>query len=229
MVYRGSLAIALLVIVWSAVSSGSAAAPVPTPSDRAVEAQCHPYFHDACSEAMGRWLPMFGYSATWWDQATRIYVRDRFTYENQPMSLNAFQPGPEDGTLFVYGSAGPPKGRAVYDPRHRLAFYQQGCCSWSDVVAAADVSAPPKRVVTRDLTGLVTVRGIRLGQTEAAVMKIYGKSKLLPVPRNPGVSVLAYTTWRPRKEVRTSPPCGQFQNFFFRRGRLILIQLGDGC
>jgi len=178
---------------------------------------------------MGRWLPSFGFDATWWDQATRIYVRDRFVYAHQSRSLDAFDPGPEDGTLFVYGSAGPPKGNVVYDPQHLLTFYEQGCCSWTEVVAAADVQAPPKHVVLRDLTQLSTVRGIRLGLSEVAVMRIYGWSKPLLLAKNPGVTVLAYTTWRPKKEVRTTPPCGQFENFFFRRHRLILIQLGDGC
>jgi hypothetical protein len=90
----------------------------------------------------------------------------------------------------VYGSAGPPKGRAVYDPQHRLAFYEQGCCSWSDVVAAADVSPPPKRVVVRDLRALSTVRGVRLGQTPADVVKIYGRGALIAVKGHPGVFVL---------------------------------------
>jgi hypothetical protein len=138
--------------------------------------------------------------------------------------------GPDDGTPFVYGAAGPTRGHVVYDPAHRIAFFEQGCCSASEVVAAADVVPPPKHVVTNDLSGLSTVRGIRLGETPTAVMQIYGKSKMLTVTGHAGLQMLAYTTWKPFKSVSTvASPCGQFQNFVFRQERLIYIRFGNGC
>jgi hypothetical protein len=200
--------------------------------DAAVEAQSRPYFHDACSEAMGRWLPTFGPSNEWWDHATHIDKRDGFVYGNERPSSPEFlgDQGPDDGARFVYGTAGPPKGRAVYDSIHRIAFYQQGCCGWHDVVAAAGAPAPPKPLPSRELQNLATVRGVRLWETEAEVIATYGKSTPEPVPRHRGVSVLSYTTWPPRKSVTyVHMPCGQFQNFFFRSDRLILIQFGNGC
>jgi len=219
-------------LAFGAMSRPAPSAGVAHVSDAAVEAQCRPYFHDACSEAMGRWLPSFGASSVWWDRATRIDKRDGFIYGNERPSSPSFlgMQGPDDGSRFVYGTAGPPRGRAVYDRTHRIAFYQQGCCGWSDVVAAADAPAPPKLLLSRDLRNLSTVRGVRLGQTEAEVMATYGKSTPQPVPGHLGVSVLPYTTWPPRKSVTyVHTPCGQFQNFFFRNDRLVLIQLGNGC
>ena len=174
---------------------------------------------------MGRWLPEFGDSETWWDVATRVDRRDEFVYNREGPGG-----GPADGTRFVHGSAGPSGGQAVYDRVHAIAFYEQGCCSWNDVVAAAGVPAPPKDVPARNLLGLSTVRGVRLWLTEAEVMKIYGRATLEPVAGHPGVSVLPYTTWPPRKSIASvHSPCGQFENFFFRANRVILIQLGNGC
>ncbi len=203
----------------------------PASSDATIEANCKQYFHDACSEAMGRWVPTFGESNAWWDHATHVDRTDGFIdgFARQPSKELVGNFGPADGTPFVYGSAGPPKGRAVYDLTHRIAFFDQGCCSWHDVVAAAEVPAPPKRVTTRDLRAIRTIRGIRLWQTKAEVTRIYGAATSQTVAGHRGVTVLAYTTWRPRNEVKSVPPCGQFENFFFRRDRLVLIQLGDGC
>ncbi|MDQ2865967.1 MAG: hypothetical protein M3R51_07045 [Candidatus Eremiobacteraeota bacterium] len=195
--------------------------------------KCTRYFHNACSEAMGAWLPTLGYPGTWWERglAAHITRRDGFLYEGERPTAAQFlgYQGPKDGTFFVYGNAGPPKGHAVYDPVHRIAFYQQGCCSWNDVVAATNVTAPPKPVVKRDLHDLVTVRGIRLGQTMPEVMRIYGKSTPIPISAHLDVHVLPYTTWRPIQTLHSIDSCGQFQNFFFRKNRLIMIQLGNGC
>jgi len=134
----------------------------------------------------------------------------------------------------VYGDAGPTKGYVVYDPVHRIAFYEQGCCSWEDLVAAADTPAPPKPVVMRDLQNLTTMRGVRLGQTVRQVERIYGAATLLAVHGHPHVEFLAYTTWPPYIHAGHYPPhwrdpCGQFENFYFRQGRLMLIQLSNGC
>jgi hypothetical protein len=94
----------MLVVALGMTCQSVRSADTPHASDAAVEAQCRPYFHDACSEAMGRWLPSFGSSIDWWDHATRITKRDGFIY------------CPHDGTRFVYETAGT-RGRAVYDPR----------------------------------------------------------------------------------------------------------------
>ena len=196
-------------------------------------ADCRKYYGKACSEAIGEWLPTFRFNdAAYWDRATHVKERDGFIYEHEkPLVPDAlgFQ-GPDDGTFFVYGTAGPPKGHAVYDYNHHIAFYEQGCCSGQEVVAASGVPAPPKRLVARDLSSLRTVRGIHLGVSVTDVIRIYGRAKALPIPSHPGVSLLAYTTWPPRNRVKTVQlPCGQFENFWFRGGRLILIQLENGC
>lgn len=194
-----------------------------TPSAAPTEdPDCRRFYDGACSEAMGAWLPTFGFASDHLKSATRVRQRDGFVYEHQKR--------PFDGTFFVYGNAGPPKGRIVYDYAHHIAFFVQGCCSWQDVVAASTDVPPPKHVVSRDLSGLHTVRGVRLGMTTTAVLHIYGHSNVLSVAHAEGVRMLAYTTW-PTKDIMKSidPECGQFEIFYFRHDRLILIQLGDGC
>lgn len=172
------------------------------------------------------------FSSDFWAGATYVSQRDAFVYEGEPTESGdylGFQ-GPADGTFLVYGDAGPPKGRIVYDYAHRIAFYEQGCCSWHDVVAGY-AEKPPAAVVDRDLRPLKTVRGMHLGMTSAEVTFIDGPATEQRVPRYEGVYVLSYTTWPPgsinAKVVHT--PCGQFQNFYFRDDRLVLIQLGNGC
>lgn len=219
--------LSIAVLLMRMPSASPAVAPTEFPD-------CLRFYHAACSEALGAWLPTFGEAADPWrrDQATRITRRDGFVYENEKPRTADFLGfnGPSDGTFFVYGSAGPPKGHVVYDARHHIAFYQQGCCGGSDVVAAAGVSAPPKRLVDKDLTNLHTVRGVRLGMHAIDVMKIYGPSALIDVTGHSDLKMLAYTTWPPSKTiVMVHGPCGQFQDFYFKQDRLILIQLGNGC
>jgi hypothetical protein len=178
------------------------------------------------------WLPGIAFDSAFRNLATRIAERDAFVYEGTPQRRDAppfdFQ-GPYDGTFFLYGDAGPPKGRVVYDYAHHIAFYEQGCCSWQEI-AAGYASPPPKTVANRDLTNLVTVRGIRLGMSTEAVERVYGRAKLVPVPKRIRTYVLPYTTWPPKQQVTVvRMPCGQFQNFYFRDNRLILIQIGNGC
>jgi hypothetical protein len=86
-------------------------------------------------------------------------------------------------------------------------------------------------VVDHDLSALHTVRGIRLGMSPGGVTLRYGANTLRRVPRAKDVYVLAYTTWPPKSQVTgiVRSPCGQFQNFYFRNDRLVLIQLGNGC
>lgn len=208
--------------------SATAFAAMPPPG-RAIEAQCRQFFSHGCSGAMGRWLPNFDAGGAWRNHATRVDWRDRFVYAHQGPSSLLGNDGPRDGTFFVYGEAGPPKGYAVHDVRHRIAFYEHGCCSWRDTVAAADVPPPPMNVVSRDLRGLSTIRGVRLGQSVADVVKIYGKALLLAVPGHPDVRLLAYTTPGTRNAAGVNTSCDQDRQFFFRSGRLVLISLGNAC
>jgi hypothetical protein len=210
-----------------AVTSGVArSAPEVPLSDAAIDAQCRPYFHDACSEAMGHWLPG-GLGSIWgWKGATRVARRDEFQYEHQPQSQAPLDvKGPYDGTFFVFGNAGPPRGHAVYDYSHHIAFYDVGCCSWQAATEIADAPLPPKHLVHRDLLALSTERGVRLRQTEREVMSIYGKATFSAEPRHPDVRVLSYATEFPFETSR----CEQTQTFLFREHRLIEIQLTSAC
>jgi hypothetical protein len=198
------------------------------PSDATIETQCRPFFHDACSEAMGRWLPKFGYGEDALSHAKRTDTNDAFVYKSEHPWLSShfldFR-GPADGTRFVYGQAGPPRGLVVYDRAHRIAYYGQGCCSWTESIAAANVSAPPRYVKASNLQNLATLRGVRLGQTQAQIQKIYGQATPRPVPGQPGIAVLAYTALQPSNVAE----CAQVQNFFLRSNHLILIQLENAC
>lgn len=189
-------------------------------------ANCKRFFGAACSRwLIGAWLPTYGDSNNPWQEGRVHYIHQS----------DAFRMHANRGTFFVYGKAGPPRGHAVYDSAHRIAFYEQGCCSWHDVVAAADVGPPPTSVISRDLTRLRTIRGVHLGMSPAGVMSIYGRGKMRDVIAHLGITILAYTTWPPAAGVVRRPvavisgSCGQFENFYFRAKRLVLIQLGNAC
>jgi hypothetical protein len=129
------------------------------------------------------------------------------------------------GTLFVYGTAGPPKGRAVYDPVHRIAYYDEGCCSWHDVVVASNVGPPPKKIATRSLTALHTASGLRLGDSVGTVQRIYGASQLRRVHGHPDQRTISYV--HPfQYDVNV---CQDNTTFLFERGRLASMVLSKGC
>jgi hypothetical protein len=201
-------------------------------TDAEIDAMCRPYFHDACSEAMGRWLPSFGlpFGSEWRAHTMPVSRLDRFVYEGERVvpfgQLNSV--GPRDGTPFVFGTAGPPRGKAVYDPVRHIAFFDVGCCSWREFVAAVGTSTPPKPVAIRHLRNLVTVRGARLWMTASEIRGIYGDATATAVSGHRDVSVLSYSAVIPPMS-KVDSPCSQDQNFFFRADRLILIQLVNAC
>jgi hypothetical protein len=200
------------------------ATPLPTNPP-----ECAQYFHQACSEALGEWLPGFAFSSVFRGDAKHITHTDGFVYagKNAPSPDLLALRGPDDGTFFVYGDAGPPKGDVVYDYAHHIAFYDQGCCSWFESVAGY-ASPPPKRIVDRDLSTLRTERGIRLGMSPADVEAVYGANTLRALPKTPGISVLAYTAvLKMPSTIRAA--CEQDDNFYFRDSRLVLIQVGNAC
>jgi hypothetical protein len=186
----------------------------PLPTNNPI---CEQYFKSACSEAVGQWLPQFATPDTYWDGATHITQRDNIEQNKV------------NGTLVVF-TISLQKAHVVYDTSHRIALYETGCCSWNEIVLAYQSTLPPKPLANRDLSAVKTARGIRLGMTSADVVRIYGATKPQFVKGEGRVSVLAYTTWPPRNKLsNTHSECGQFQNFYFRSGRLIMIQLGNGC
>ncbi|MBV8280693.1 MAG: hypothetical protein JO347_01355 [Candidatus Eremiobacteraeota bacterium] len=208
--------------------------PVPQPFPSAYPPCPKP--STACKATLGTWLPTFGDAAEPWRHAetTRVHETDAFVYEGKRLPYYLGEDGPSDGTIVRYGHAGPLGVHVVYDAARHAVFYEQHCCSAGDVVAASSVAPPPVPIVNRDLSELHTARGIRLGMSSTDVTRIYGPSGLLPVPMRQDVKMLAYTTWKPYKEVTSvglgSPgTCGQFQNFYFWNDRLVLIQLGNGC
>ena len=186
----------------------------PLPTNNPI---CTQYFRTACSEAVGQWLPQYATPDTFWDGATHIAQRDSFA-----RSTN-------NGTLAVF-TINLQKAHVTYDTAHRIVFYETGCCSWDEVVLAYQSTLPPKPLANSDLATLKTARGVQLGMTSAAVTGIYGAAKAQFVKGHGRVSVLAYTTWPPRNKLsKTHSECGQFENFYFQYGRLIQIQLGNGC
>lgn len=207
-----------------------AAALKPLPKTLPTESpSCREFFHDACSEALGRWLPVLSDPFASFDESTvvkRIAFSDAFIYENrmpQPTRFWGLQNwGPPDGTFFVYGNAGPPKGRVVYDYAHEIAFYDQGCCAWHEVVLTKGFPAPPKRVVDRDLTRVRTVRGIALGQPVSTLLRIYGTTKPTRISKQFDLELYRYYHTFDKN-------CGQGENFVYKNGRLVYIQLANSC
>jgi hypothetical protein len=194
-------------------------------SDSAIEAECRHYFKQAiCSEALGRWLP----------NAVSIEARDplrtptaifdgfRRTPGTTQQSFWAYAPA---ATSFVHGAAGPPRGTVVYDRRHGIAFYGEGCCSYFEIVLAAGVPPPPLAVADRSLSHVRTDAGVQIGDSPARVMRVYGNAPLYHVPLHAGTSLLEYENAHPAKP----GPCVQRQTFAFKNGRLVFIRLYNGC
>jgi hypothetical protein len=163
------------------------------------------------------WLPTFGSANAFQKQASHLSQFDRINYFAPWIpSAPDLRLQPADGTYFVYGDTNPRTVRVVYDYAHNITFYEQGCCSTREFVAAY-ASPPPDAVANHDLATLVTFRGIHLAMSPGDVQRVYGPARLKPIPQRPGVLVLAYTA-----------PC-QFRNFFFINDRLVLIQFAAGC
>ena len=200
------------------------AAPPATPPDSVVEAECRHYFkHVVCSEALGRWLPHLPAGADA-SHKTPTTVFDGFG-RAPGVTQRAFRAAAPAGTRFVHGNAGPPRGTVVYDRRHGIAFYGQGCCSYFETVLASDVGPPPLAVANRTLAGIRTDSGIRLGDSPARVMGIYGSTTPARVTLHPELRVLSYENAHPGKR----GACVQQQTFAFRGGRLVFINLMNGC
>lgn len=194
----------------------------------------------AWSPALGAWLPKIGAGFDAWNQGlTSLAVKEDFLVcgavpISAPTPFHNFYyaargcPMLANGTYFVYGNAGPSKGHVIYDPLHNAALYEEGCCAWGTVTLASGVGAPPNKVQSADLGAVHTARGITLGMTEHQVVGVYGRAQPHKVPSAPNVVMLSYTTLSLKPANRGSK-CGQFQNFAFRKGRLVYIELMAGC
>jgi hypothetical protein len=206
-----------------------ASAPAGASSIYDVPPDCATYFHDACSPAIGAWLPRLPSTPGWaFDtKAAPTSVEDeiRDPAGRGPRTFGHLH-AVVDGTGFVYGMAGPPRGSLVYDPVARIAFYDEGCCAWHDVVVASDVSPPPKHVVARSLVAIRTKRGIALGAEPSAVRAVFGAAALSPVPNRADERLLVYR--KPLGNPRDST-CDESYAFLFRRERLVLIDYGAAC
>lgn len=221
---------AFLVLLATRASAGESriqysvipAIDVEPPSD------CERFYHDVCKNwRIGEWLPTLidGFEPSRRGETSTVNFMDGFVYEGKLQRAKGWaelQGQPADGTPFVYGKAGPPKGTVVYDYADAIAFYSQGCCSWHSTVLASDASAPPVQVVNRNLRNIHTVHGIALRDTPAHVESIYGKATPQRVPRQSQMKLLSYA-------YSTGGGCGQFQNFVFLHDRLVYIELLNGC
>jgi len=190
---------------------------------------CRPYFGDACSEAMGHWLPRVPNGWIVADAApspARTSVYDEIL-DPAGTGRREFlkQQNVYRGSFFAYGKAGPPQGHAVYDPIHRIAYYDEGCCSWHHVVVATNVSPPPKRIAMRSLIGLKIRGGIKLGDPPAEIESIYGPSRLHSVKNDSTSQTLSYV----RALASGSMTCYENTTFLFRRGRLAAFDFTQAC
>jgi hypothetical protein len=190
-------------------------------------AQCRQYFGSACNEALVNWLPQVPDAEE--SRAAPTSVRDEIvdpagTGERRFLDMR----GVYGGTFFVREApGGPPRGHVVYDPLHRIAYYDEGCCSLHHVVISANVPPPPKKIVMRSLAALRTVRGIRLGAQPSAIQSIYGPATLRTVPGAPGEQTITYA----RAITRPAPNsvCTAYTTFLFFTGRLTAIDFNEAC
>jgi hypothetical protein len=208
------LACTALVILPPAASA--APAPAATSAPGPAGARQDAEFLKRRNEALGAWLPA---NESLFEPWRRHHAADG------PLGWNEMFAVPAPATNFWYGPAGPPRVNLVYDPRRRVALYEQGCCAWQETVLA-DVSKPPPGVVKAvNLGALRTRRGIALDATPTAVRRAYGPARLYPSTLKPELRVLSYY----RDQYTRGSACGWFENFVFRANRLIEIQAGHGC
>jgi len=206
------------------MTAGAVVARASPTSDQANEALCRKYFkHSVCSEALGRWLPYLGADDGPLVSRTPTHIFDGFrkTAKTSAWAFSAYAP---IGTSFSHGDAGPPRGSVVYDRSHRIAFFGEGCCSYFSVVLAADVTPPPVHVEQRDLGNVTTDSGVRLGDSPAKVMRVFGVAPLQPIPGRSDMQGLRYENGTPPK-----PLCTQRDTFGFTHGRLTVVEIYDGC
>lgn len=204
------------------------------------ESQATALYGSAWSPKLGAWLPAYGYGFDAWQHGqTAISIEDDYFIcgtapRPSPTATRSFYfagvgcPGLKNATFFVYGEAGPPKGHILYDSSHGLTLFSEGCCAWGHVVLAIASGPPPKSVSSADLSNVTTMRGVKLGMTPSQVIAIYGVAKTHGVAGAPKATMLSYTNLK-QKPSHPGNKCGQFQNFVFRGGRLIYIELLAGC
>jgi len=185
------------------------------------------------------WLPQVGPQFTAWGNPHAAYhaTRDSFVCAKSAPKSGADQfdypastcPWLASGTPFVFGSGEPQRGKGVYDPAHRIALYDAGCCAGRTYVLAAGVSPPPVPLQSADLSGVRTQRGAGLGMTIQQVEKIYGAATPYAVGTGANAAtVLSYATFA-SDPVHSEEPCGQYQSFAFRDAKAYAIEIYVGC
>lgn len=210
-----------LILGCAAVADSARPAPQRQPS----ELWCEEKYHSPCNAILGTWLP---YNGARGGPAAEVSAFDTFVYRGHRLPLTPFATGPSDGTFFAYGTAGPVRGRVVYDYARRVAFYAQGCCSWGATILGSQASRPPTAVVARDLASVHTVRGARLGMTPRQISRIYGRTRLTTALNSRGHDLTA-VQYRHRGGRKSGEPCEQDETFLFRAGRLVAIAIVNGC
>ncbi|HTV73296.1 MAG TPA: hypothetical protein VME66_06315 [Candidatus Acidoferrales bacterium] len=186
-------------------------------------AQSAPYADNA-STRMDAWLPSYGSSFFPWLKKTataRDYARGADTFILHGRILSRFIGEIDGGGTFVGPVFDGEKGRVVYDPAHRIVFYAVGCCTLGERVLAF-APPPPSPIEARDLGDVHTERGIALGDSVATVRRIYGYAPLRQLRRRQWLSYAALYA--------PGHGCGgQWQDFVFRDGRLVFVELLDLC
>jgi hypothetical protein len=204
--------------------------PYPQPTNVAMlvpPADCGQYLGGSCKNwKLATWLPELGPRLGISEHATAVPFVDAFISDASADAGLLEQGSPKAGTPFSYGKAGPPRGVAMYDAEHHVAFYGQGCCAWHSTVLAAGVQAPPISVENRPLTGIRTTRGLYLGMTTQQALAIYGPAPTAPVKDVPGVVTRSYRHAMPPP---ASPTCEQDMTLGFLGDRLVYIELSNAC
>ncbi len=200
----------------------------------------HPRRSTDVNPAVGEWLPNLNVGSDAWGKGRAAVVK-RYDYflcdpRLQPAvpkeSLSyagSACPILKNGTPFAYGSAGPTKGRVVYDRTRRIVLFEKGCCALRGVALSTNVAPPPTPVSNANLAIVRTARGVTLRMTQAQVEAIYGPAHPYGTKSLPGVTTLSYTTMTKKQTEPGGDACGQFQSFSFRDNRLISIELLAAC
>jgi hypothetical protein len=132
-----------------------------------------------------------------------------------------------DGLEFRLGPAGPQEYDVLYDHANRLVWFTRGCCSEEEDVLLADVAPPP--FCFPDAASLAQMRtqlGIRLGESQAAVERVYGQAH--PVTAGAYRLLLYQYTPKTSDNALRGGSCMQ-SSFAFSKGALVAIDFLNSC
>ena len=128
--------------------------------------------------------------------------------------------GPRDAYVYGFGKNG---WSIAYDPKRQIVLFGNGCCAYGrEVLTVTTMSPPAPGVPVRELRYVRTVRGVHLGMTLHDVRWLEGHGVERVDARTHTVVLGYYTQGK-------SETCVEERTFVFHGGKLVAIEIDEGC